>query len=62
MPALIDWMTETELYTYIRGVVDRTYGSLPTQDGAAARDTTLPGHGTPRVKLDRRSAADRRNT
>jgi hypothetical protein len=56
-----EYMTDAELYDYIRGVIDRTHGSLPTQAVSLPRADAGPER-TQIVPADRRATAIRHGT
>ena len=57
-----EYMTDAELYDYIRGVIDRTRGSLPTQAVSLPRADDAGPERTQIVPADRRATAIRHGT
>ena len=62
MPHLYEYITDAELYDYIRGVIDRTHGSLPTQAVSLPRADDAGPEWTQIVPVDRRATAIRHGT
>jgi hypothetical protein len=62
MPHLYEYITDAELYAYIRDVIDRTHGPLPTPAVSLRREDDAARQRKQTVPADRGVTAPRRRT